>query len=173
MKSKPKMSEVLTPALTSAVNAYLMARTYAEVMTEKVEAVYLAILTECPVYGDLVPRRTGGEPVQILKSRDLYLCSNEALCQDVYEEANKRLRALKLKPADMKDEFCPALVAQRIQTDAENLLIEIAGKPFGITNQKLLCSANGLKNRQEFIDLNVKLVVSQSGYKNPLTQKAA
>lgn len=163
---KPKMNEVITPEVKSYVNAYLMARAYAETMRAKVDAIHRDILTECPIYADV-----HGHTQQIFKSGDLYLCSNDALCRDFYDESNKRLRAAKLKPDDMPVDHCPALVAEHLQVKCEWALIEAAGRPFGITNDKLLC--NGLKTRQEFIDLVCKMVVKLPGYKNPLTGKAA
>ena len=162
MKTKPKLKDVLTPELCSLVSAYLTTRAFAETMREKVEEVYREVLTQCPVYAN-----TFGRTEQILSSGELYMCSDEALVQDVYDEVDKRLRARKLKPADMKAEYCPALVAENLQITAENLLIESAGAPFGITSSNLY----SLENRQKFIDLNVQLVVSSTGFKNPLTQK--
>ncbi len=164
---KPKIQDMLTPEIRSCVNAYLMARAYAETMREKVDAIHREILTECPIYADKHEGR------QIFKSGDLYLCTNDALCQDFYEEADKRLRAAKLKPDNMPVDHCPALVAEHLQVKTEWLLIGAAGEPFGITNDKLLCTPNGLENRQKFIDLVVSLIVNQPDFKNPLTGKAA
>jgi hypothetical protein len=168
MNTKPKMQDVITPEVKSYVNAYLMARAFAETMRAKVDAIHREILTQCPIYADV-----HGHTQQIFESKDLYLCSNDALCQEFYEEADKRLRSAKLKPDDMPVTHCPALVAEYLQTKCEWALIETAGKPFGITNNGLLASKDGLKNRQQFIDLTVRLIVSTPGFKNPLTGKAA
>lgn len=166
MKTKPKLKDVLTPELCSLVSTYLVTRAFAETMREKVDEVYREVLTQYPVYANTFDRTE-----QILSSGKLYMCSDEALVRVVYDEVNKRLLARKLKPADMEADYCPALVAENLQTTAENLLIESAGAPFGITNSRLMCSGKGLENRQKFIDLNVQLVVSSTGFKNPLTQK--
>ena len=168
MNRKPKMSEVITPELKSCVNAYLMARAHAEVMRTKVDEIHRQILTECPIYADV-----HGRTEQIFKSGDLYMCSNDALCRDFYDEADKRLRAAKLKPSDMPVDHCPALVAEHLQTKTEWMLIESAGTPFGITNDLLLSQPHGMEQRQKFIDLVVRLIVSTPGFKNPLTGKAA
>ncbi len=165
---KPQMRDVLTPEVKSCVNAYLMERAYAETMRDKVDKIHRDILTQCPIYADV-----HGHSQQIFESKDLYLCGNDALCQDFYEEADKRLRAAKLKPDDMPASHCPALVAEHLQVKCEWMLIDAAGKPFGITADNIMCSKDGLGNRQKFIDLVVGLVVNAPGFKNPLTGKAA
>ena len=164
--NKPKIQDVLTQEVKSCVSAYLLARAYAKTMRDEVDAIHLQILTQCPVYADKSDGR------QILTSGELYLCTDDALCRDFYDEADKRLRAAKLKPSDMPTDHCPALVAEHLQTKTEWLLIAAAGEPFGITNDKLLCSKNGLENRQKFIKLVVGLVVNSPGFRSPLTGKA-
>ena len=152
-------SKHLTPELIQAVNAYLMAKAYAQVMRERVDAVHREILTECPIYAD----RDEGQ--QILRSHDLYLCSNEALCADFFAEANHRLRKLGIKPADMADNHCPALVAENLVCKTANFLADVSGRPFGVTAHKLLCA--GMAKFDEWIELNCKFVVNSPGYKAP------
>jgi len=165
---KPAMKHIYTPELKSAVNAYLMSRAYAETMRDKVNAIYKDILTQCPVYADLrTPEgKQIGQGEQILDPEHLYLCSDDALVQDAWAEADKRERAAGIKPDSMQDEYCPALVAENLQRETERLLIEVSGKPFGMDNHKLLCA--GLEKRQQWIDLVCQFVVSQPDFKNPL-----
>lgn len=165
MNRKPKMSEVLTPALVSAVNAYLLARAAAETMRERVDAIERQILTESPIYAD----KADGRP--ILDGRELYLSSDEDAFQDYLIECDKRERAAGLKPADMPRDYCPALVLEDLQRKAERLIVETGGKPFGFTVDRLLCA--GLDTYREFIDLTVRLVVNRPGFKNPLTGRRA
>lgn len=160
MKRKPQMADVLTHEVKSCVNAYLMARAYAETMRERINAIYRDILTECPIY-----ETRSGKP--ILDPERLYLCEDDALVRDAWDEANKRERAAGIKPDLMPDEHCPALAAEFMQTKAENMLIKASGAPFGVTNNSLLCA--GLGKRQKWIDLIVSLVVSQPDFRNPLT----
>ena len=152
-------AQYLTPELIQAVNAYLMAAAYAKAMRDRVDAVHAEILTECPIYADL------DDGQQILRSRDLYLCSNEALCADFYAEANHRLRKMGIKPADMPDEHCPALVAENLECKSKNFLAEVSGRPFGVTAHKLLCA--GIRKYDEWINLTCKFVVSSKGYEAP------
>jgi len=158
-------------AWRSAVTAYLLQRTRAEVMRKHVDAVHREILEECPIYADI--DHDGGAPngKQILRSKDLYLCSDEALCEDFYNEADHRLRACGLKPETMERDFCPALVEERKRIETEWFLInEVAGPTFGVDNDGLL--SIGLEKRQQFIDLIVGAVVNTPGFKHPLTNEA-
>jgi hypothetical protein len=165
-------SAFLTPALTSYVSAYLMSRAYAETMRQRVDAIERAILTECPIYADTDRRCSTGTPEQIFSGKDLWLCSDEALCADFYAEANKRERAAGLKPDSMPDDHCPALVAEHLQLQMEWKLIDESGRPFGVNSGNIMCCSNGLENRQKWIDLVVGFVVNSPGFKNPLTGAA-
>ena len=155
-----KPEAVATPAVKSLVNAYLMARVMAESMREQVNAIYLDILTECPIYGDRDGR-------QIFDPGRLYLCDNMSLVQDAWDEADQRERKAGLKPASMPADHCPALVAEHDLIKVEWELIKASGEKLGVTNTKLLC-AGGSEMRQKFIDLVVGLVISLPDFKSPL-----
>lgn len=172
MNTQPKLTPemLLTPEVKSYVNAYLMARAYAETVRERINAIHLQILTECPIYSDRYEGRgVVEEPRQILRSKDLYLCTNDALCKDFYAEANKRERECGLKPASIEDGYCPALVAERLQMQIEHKLVEASGRLFGVTVNSLLCAAHGLERLAQWIDLVVQMVANSPDFKNPLT----
>ena len=65
----------------------------------------------------------------------------------------------------MSDDHCPALVAEHLKIEAENLLIEVSGKPAGVNLENLTL----LKNRKKWIELVVGLVTSLPNFKNPLS----
>ena len=155
----PDVNTVATPTVKSLVNSYLMLRVLAESLREQVDEVYLAVLTETPVYED----RTG-EP--ILNSEHLYLCTDDAAVKRTWAETTKRLRAAGIHPADMDDEKCPALVAERDQIKIEWLLIDEAGKPFGISCERM----NNLEQRAEFLRLITGLVMGLPDFVNPITK---
>jgi len=153
------------PTVKSLVSTYLLALAYAEMMRGKVDEVYLSILTETPVYADGQQNETGE---RIYKAKDLYLCSDDGLCQQIYAEADRRLRTAGIKPSDMSDEHCPALVAE---TDLSNIgreLIDVSGIPLGVTHDDIMCGADGLENRQKWIDLVVGAVISLPDFESPL-----
>jgi len=155
----PALKDVATDTVKSLVNSYLMLRVLAETLREQVDEVYLAVLTETPVYED----RTG-KP--ILNSEHLYLSTDEAAVKRTWAEVTKRLRAAGIHPVDMDDEKCPALVAEHDLVKIEWLLIDEAGKPFGISCDKMY----DIKQRAEFIRLTVGLVMGLADFVNPITK---
>lgn len=159
MKTNPK--DLDRPAVHSLVSAYLMARAYAETMRASVDMIHGQILAECPIMED----KRDGAP--ITASKDLYLSSDDAACADFYAEANKRLRAANLKPADMPDEHCPALVAEHLLTRIERELIDESGKAFDVTADKLICAPRGLENWKKWIDLVCSFIVPLPHFKAP------
>lgn len=163
--------QALTPALKSSVNAYVLARAYAETMRERVNEVHREILAECPLYADLRARNGQEEDAtQIFESKDLYLCSWELGVTDFYKISNFELRKRGLKPDNMPDDHCPALVAEHLQTKTEWILIEAGAEAIGQEdpkgfNDKLCCA--GMDKRREFIDLLCKFVINAPGYRAP------
>jgi len=166
---KNDILKIINHEVKRCVSAYLLAQAHAKVLRETVDKVHYDILTQCPIYADKLAARGGVAP-QILDHNKLYLCTNKFLLQDFYDEADHRLKKLHIKPDNMAHDFCPALVAEELQTQAENLLIESAGEPLGITNEKLLRCRDGLARRQEFIDLVTGLIIRQTDFKNPTPQ---
>jgi len=154
----------ITPAMKASVRAYLMSRVYAETMREAVDEIHHEILIECPIYGDKHTGRRGPGGEQILKSSDLYLCSDDDLCQEFYDEADYRLRKEGLKPSDMLKDHCPALVAEHLQMDAEHLVIESTAEMLGEEDflPKVLCA--GMDKYHKFIDLVTKMIVNMPGF---------
>jgi hypothetical protein len=162
---KSKLTQVATYEVKSLVSAYLLALTFAKVQRQRVDEIHRALLDECPIYADR------NENEKITKSGDLYLSSDESACEEFYAAANHALRKAGIKPDDMPDEKCPALVAEHDRIKIEWKLIDAAGKPFGISNDNIL--NDGMATRQKFLDLVVGLVVSLPDFKNPITGKAA
>ena len=154
----------ITPAMRSSVKAYLLSRAYAKTMRAAVDKVHREILTECPIYRDKHTGRRGPGGAQIFKSSDLYLCSNDNICQDFYNEADYRLRKAGLKPDDMLKDYCPALVAEHLQMDAEHLVIESTAEMLGEEDflHRLLC--NGMDKYHKFINLVTGMIVNMPNF---------
>ena len=162
MKSKhPK----LTDAVVSSVNAYMMAQAMAETMRERVDEVHRDILKECPIYAD--KEHADGKP--IYDSGKLYLTTDDVACQDFYAEADVRLKEAKIKPAAMDKEKCPALVAENLQTDVETLLLRAVFTMLDGEPKAFICLTR--EKRKMIIEMTISQVVSQPGFKNPLTQE--
>lgn len=82
-----------------------------------------------------------------------------------------RLNAIHLANGFAKaaEGFCPALVAEHTQREAEWALIAAAEEFMpGVTNDRLLCGTKtegGLETRRKYLDLMIGLVVNSPGYK--------
>jgi len=162
-------------SVKSAVNAYLMARTYAECEKEKVDSIALELLTTAKYYTD--PKfitRARMKSKHITKPKDAWMMTDSEHI-DYLIDLKHALRKAGYEIEDIKDEpdhcyKCPALSAEYLQTQAQWLIIDTAGEMLGETGDfqhKLLCA--GLDKYHEFIDLVVKMVVNMPDFKNPLT----
>jgi hypothetical protein len=173
MKSSLSPADV-TPAVKSAASAVLMARAYAQSMRKQVNAIETAILAECPLF---VADIKSDAPTPERITDPAYVWMTDLDSPQYHEhlaETNRRLRAAGLKPDDMADAHCPALIAESIQRDAVHILIHAAAEMMdtGSGNDfchKLLCS--GMPKYCYFVDLLCKLVVNLPDFRNPLTGK--
>ena len=104
----------------NCVKAYLMARAYAEVERERVDA-YLKPLFELYTFTvDPKHKRCGepGEPITDMK--DIWLATDEQ-CAVWYEECDKEHRKHGFKGPK---NHCPAAIAEHLRIIAENNLLE-------------------------------------------------
>jgi len=163
-------------AVKSAVNAYLMARTHAEVLRARVDQIERHILETAPYYSD--PKLTRKPKERITEPKYSYLLEDsEAI--DYYMAVKTALVEagfeIKLAPGEPEHHyFCPACVAESLQRDTEHLLIECAAEWLDEEEPekfagRLLC--RGLADLHRFIDLVVGCVVAHPDYRNPLTGK--
>ena len=167
-----KMNEVYnTPEVKNLVGSWLLQKAYTEMIREKVDSIYEEILQEIPVYEDLIRHspRYNNEPIKrITHNKYLYLSEDEESINKIYNLADKTLREKGLKPDTMKNDYCPALVAESDLTDIEHKIIEITGNQFGINVNNLLYS--GLDSYHKWIDLTVSAIVNMPDFKNPLDE---
>ena len=152
--------------LNPAVNAYLLARTHAEVWRERMEKWDRAELARFEYYTD---PEIGQEPRErVTDPKRAYLMS-DADAETFFKVRQEYVDSLKIER--LKDGECPALVASCVQRQTEHLLIETAAKAIpeckDVTVGGLLCCKNGLERYQEFVDLLVKLVVNAPGFRRP------
>ena len=158
-----KASDVATEETKSLVNSYLMARAYAEATRERVDAIGREILKEMPLYAD---SEDGG--ARIVEPSKVFSCPDDEATGRYFLEASKRERAAGIKPANMADEFCPALVAETRLSKIENMLIDASGKALGVGSNS---PGMYLERRKRYIDLVVGMVVNMPGFRNPLDKK--
>ena len=149
---------IMTPAVKSLVGTYLLARIYAEIMRADVDKVHDQILIEIEIHAN-----TYGRTERLCKMKDLYMSDDDALCQKIYIEADKRLKAAGIKPADMERDYCPALVAENDLCEIEALIIKETGTPFDIEN------LYG-EDRKTWLDLVVSAIIAAPDFVNPLKE---
>ena len=68
-----------------------------------------------------------------------------------------------LRGQDWNDELCPALVAEEQARLAERALIDLSGERFGVTHGKLMSHADGMANREKWLELTLALALNHKG----------
>jgi hypothetical protein len=134
------------------VNTVLLATAHAQVLREKCDKIQRRLLDSGRYGGDCNPDH-------------VYLLPDEAAARyfadldAAYREAGW---------TDLEPGYCPALMAESLQRDAERALIESARVAFpDVTVDRLLCAPRGLERLREYLDLLIKLVVNRDGYRAP------
>ena len=155
------------PGLTSAVNTFLLAKVYAEAeraIIDKMQRDILngSVFTVRPEFA----RRNGGE--RILDPNIAYLMSDEQF-ETYHAECQRRIIAMGY---DVPKDHCPALIAERMLTEAEHLVIDESSALTGLKDgvHALLC--NGMDAYHKYIDLCVKMIVNMPGYVAPKLKTA-
>ena len=149
--------EKIPTELLSITKAYLMAEARAQTIRLDVDRIHREILTECPIYIDKLTR-SDRQGEQILQSKDLYLSTDKALCNDFYAEAHKRCIAAGYKEIEDKEiGYCPALMAEDLSRVLQRQLVKIA-----IDSLNIPIEFDSLRYRLEhykkFTDLILRLV---------------
>jgi len=177
--SNKQRAQKVARELTPIVDAYLMAKAYAELQREKVDAIQRRLLDATEYYPDRTLGRRGiTKRERITDPKSTWLMSDTDSNKYLTDLRNE-LTAAGYTIEDIPDQpywiyTCPALSAETLQIDAERALIHQAGELLNCGPDfyhRLLCA--GLDKLHEFVDLCVKMVVNAPGYKNPLTGRAA
>lgn len=165
------------PQLIPAVNAYMMARAFAEVQRAAVDKIERRLLAESEYFADKDTPRADGQ--RITEPKQSYLMHDDDFKK--YASAVRReleREGYKIKQGNNRDGSlsedswnyrCPALVAESLQRQAERVLVEAAASVlnFGeeFTFDKLVCA--GMDKLRAFIDLTCRFVVGLPEYKRP------
>lgn len=167
MPTDPRLTALLAPDIVRAVQNALVARAVAQDKRTRVDALGREILTERVFTSTLctsadtdpeqAARCASQPPERITDPKALFGCQDEALCAWYYAEANRRARAAGLKPADLPDNHCPALVAEELQWQAEEAVIALAAPVFGLTSDQVRLTLN---TRDRFLELVIRLLVN-------------
>jgi hypothetical protein len=149
------------------VNAYFMAKTFADIKREEVDNVKREILNTAHYHANPELFDKGRCPERITEPRQDYMLRDDEW-DDYFAALKWELGKRKIRPDDMDKELCPALIAESTCRDAERLLINEAWRLMGFESKEKDPSLKlwGDK-RKEFIDLVCGMVVNRDGYKEP------
>lgn len=106
------------------------------------------LLDECPLFKDL----DGGD--RIIDPKDYWLSQDEAACKAYYAAQDRELRAAGIKPDDMDDQFCPALVAEHNVIKARLAIIDALAPLVDINPEHLYGD-----NEDKFFELAMGLIL--------------
>ena len=167
-----QMETKITQNVKSAVNAYLLARTHAELQRERVDSLIKEILTTAKYYTDPKHMTRGRTQTMITDPKDTWLLSDKEHIDYLLDlKASLQKAGYTIKTYDQEHSYnCPALTAEDLQRETEGLLIDSAAEMLGENKDfrsKLLCA--GLDKYHKFIDLVVRMVVNMPDFRNPLT----
>ena len=129
MAKTPTLSEfkVFSKDIAPAARAVLMARVYADMERERVNAYILPIFKS---YGFTYGAIARGQREGLIPTpHDLYLADDGPIMQDYYAECDAAHRAHGFKGSQG---HCPALVAENLLMITERALIDLAESLFGI-----------------------------------------
>lgn len=105
------------------------------------------LATECPLFDE--------EGQRILKHNLYWLAQDQNHLNAFYAAMNRELRAAGLKPADMDDEKCPALVAEHAVVLAQCAIINTLAPLVGIDPERLWG-----EKRDQFLELAMGLILN-------------
>jgi hypothetical protein len=160
-----QIQKLITPAMIRAGQVVLLNMANAKMEREKIDTMHREILDEGNylVRPEFAERRAKG-PERITDPKLAYLMSDEqAAVYNAYIQ-----RSLERMGYNLPDGYCPALIAESEQTQAEHLLIELSAHIAGVTVHQLFCSAKGMENYRKYVDLLLKLVTNHPSFTSPL-----
>lgn len=154
----PKKTEICTPEIRAAVEAYIMGKAFARMERKRVDAYVLPIWES---YDFRISEDMAGGPQEVgekLKNPgEIYLAGDDIRVDRFFEECREAHIANGWKgPRDQ----CPALVAEHQLTKLEAALIDVSAKPFKMCDQDFWERPNALENRKAWIDNVCGLIVS-------------
>jgi hypothetical protein len=127
---------------------YLALKLIADDLRIEVDKIAARLLaTECPLFDE--------EGERILKNQLTYTAIDEGALNAFYAAMNRELRAADIKPADMGDEYCPALVARSAFIDAQCAIINTLAPLVDINPERLWGD-----KRDQFLELALGLILN-------------
>ena len=175
MDAKKKAAKIVK-AIRRDVDNLLIAMALAQAERERVNKIQKDVLASEVFLMDEKHLDRGREDARILDPAKAWLM-NDVDAPRYYAKLSEIHLANGFE--DAAKGYCPALVAETLQTEAEWAVIKAAEEFFpGIDNNRLLCGISkpdgswecGLETRKKYLDLLIGMVVNFPGYKQPLAR---
>ena len=162
-KQHAKLAREMARSLVNEVNTVLLAQAVADVEREKCDAIQRRLLAESEYFGRHKTRSNPtGDRFRVLEPKDDWLMEDEDAARFYAAlDAAYAAAGYKLEPG-----YCPALMAENAQCQAENAMIVAAGKWFPEFVDEGTPRVWGEK-RDKLVELLIGLVVNFPGYKAP------
>lgn len=127
----------------------LLATAKAQLLRAKVDAIKSEILAADVYMSEALSGRGRTVPARrITEAKDSWLIDDEGYPR-FSALLDARVRAEVEGAADLDDDHCPALVAEKNQQEAEQALLEATAPLFGVTAEQI---NRNLKTRQQWLD---------------------
>lgn len=150
------MHPKISTSLIEAVRLYIVAQAIAQVKREQMDKIYDELLEQIPLFNDRHPRIADGK--RITKNKDMYLSKDDDACMAIYQRAHLLAVERKIKPTDMPELHCPALVAEHLQAQAENHMLDEVGTVLG--QGESFHENVTYPKREKFVRLSVQMVLA-------------
>jgi hypothetical protein len=149
--TKPNIN--ITPEMKQAAKTVFKAMAFAQTIRPIVEGYQQKIIDEIKPRVD--PKHGWAKNKTVTTFKDSCL-----MCDEDFKIYLKRCNEERIKAKLHVDneEFCPLLVAEDLQRQAERAFIEAMEPITHLTLDKVLCSKNGLENYRKLIDLSLRLL---------------
>lgn len=151
------------PEMIAAANAVFMAMAYTDTVREVIEPIQARLLQDNHYKMDINRfTRSEGDAAEFTalhgiycrKWSELYLIFDEDMT-DLMIKANYEYQKAGFK---IELNYCPLLVAESTQREAERLLIDVMEPVTGLTTNKILTSKDGVNNFKKMVDLTLRLL---------------
>lgn len=164
-----QIQKKITPEMKRAAQVVLLATTHARMEREKIDKMDREILDEGnyvvrPEFAER-SRRTGGRDGERITDPKLtYLMSEE----QYHTFSEYRDRSLRAMGYELAKGYCPALMAEEDQRQAERALCGVCESLVGLTADRILRAPKAVETYKKYIDLLLKLIVNTPGFTSPL-----
>jgi hypothetical protein len=143
----------ITQDMIKAAETLFLAMAYTQTIRPIVEGYQKRIIAE--IKPEVCEKFSEFATITITEAKDTYLMNDndfQVYLKRCAEEAHKA--GFKIP----NDDYCPLLIAESLERDAEHALIKAMLPITHITKDMVLCSENGLANYKKLIDLSLQLL---------------